>query len=45
MAAHNTFDNPNKVYSTEFTEAAITDTGISFTIPAHSVLALEVCLA
>lgn len=45
MDDHNTFENPNKVHSVAFTEAKITDAGLSFTIPACSVLSLEVELA
>ena len=45
MDAHNTFENPNQVHSTEFTETKLTDTGLSFMIPACSVLSLEVELA
>jgi len=38
MAAHNTFEEPNKVYITDFSDYKITDGGIQFVIPACSVL-------
>ena len=40
--AFNTFDEPEKVVPAEFTGAQITDSGLKFTIPACSVLHLEV---
>ncbi len=39
--AHNTFEKPNAVQPEAFHEAAITQQGITFTIPACSVLHLE----
>ncbi len=45
MHAHNTFENPDAVHCVPFTGASVTDTGIRFTMPHCSVLALEVELA
>ena len=42
MAAHNTFENPDAVKTEDFTDASVTADGISFTIPACSVIALTV---
>lgn len=42
MHAHNTFENPDCVKPRAFTETEITEKGIVFTIPACSVLHLEV---
>ena len=42
MHAHNTFENPDCVKPETFTKTAITERGFSFTIPACSVLHLEV---
>ncbi len=41
MRAHNTFENPNHVQTAEFNQWKITEKGIRFTIPACSVLQLE----
>jgi alpha-N-arabinofuranosidase len=41
MDAHNTFEEPDKVKPAQFTKCAVTDKGIAFTIPACSVLQLE----
>ncbi|HWT73218.1 MAG TPA: alpha-L-arabinofuranosidase C-terminal domain-containing protein, partial [Mobilitalea sp.] len=41
MKAYNTFENPNNVQITEFNGCTVTDKGIRFTIPACSVLQLE----
>ncbi|MBD7913254.1 alpha-L-arabinofuranosidase C-terminal domain-containing protein [Clostridium cibarium] len=40
MTAHNTFENPNKVYPIDFKDYTITDEGIKFIIPKCSVLSL-----
>jgi len=40
--AHNTFENPDEVHTAEFAVTAVLDNRISFTIPACSVLRLEV---
>ncbi len=45
MDAHNTFDAPDTVKCTEFTDFTVTPEGITFKIPACSVLHLEVELA
>lgn len=42
MHAHNTFDNPDEVHTSPFTECRIEDNKLAFTIPACSVLHLEV---
>lgn len=44
MNAHNTFDQPNTVHTTKFTEITKTENGVNFTIPACSVLKLELTL-
>lgn len=38
VAAHNTFDQPNNVYTTDFNDYKVTEEGIQFVIPACSVL-------
>lgn len=42
MADHNTFENPNAVKTEDFTDASVTADGLSFTIPACSVISLTV---
>ena len=42
MKAHNTFDAPDEVHTASFTQFAIKENKIEFTIPACSVLQLEV---
>lgn len=42
MNAHNTFDNPDAVKPTAFNEFKLTDQGFDTTLPAKSVVALEV---
>ena len=42
MRAHNTFENPDQVHPVEFKQCRVTENGIQFTIPACSVLLLEV---
>ena len=42
MDAHNTFDNPNAVHTADFEGCKVTDNKLLFTIPACSVLHLEV---
>ncbi|MGN0168492.1 MAG: alpha-N-arabinofuranosidase [Acetatifactor sp.] len=42
MKAHNTFDKPDEVHTTEFTAVTVKDNKVLFTIPACSVLHLEV---
>lgn len=42
MRAHNTFDTPDQVHSTEFTAVSVNGNQVSFTAPACSVLHLEV---
>lgn len=42
MGAYNTFDEPNTVTTKEFTDFTITNKGVNFTIPACSVLHLEI---
>ncbi len=42
MKAHNTFEEPEKVHTSAFTEFRIRENKISFTIPACSVLQLAV---
>lgn len=42
MRAHNTFEEPDKVHPVEFTKYQVTEKGMQFTIPACSVLHLEV---
>ena len=43
MNAYNTFDCPNAVHVKEFTDYKVTEEGLSFKIPACSVLHIEVC--
>ena len=45
MGAYNTFENPERVQSKGFHDARVTESGIFFTIPACSVVSLEVELA
>lgn len=40
--AHNTFENPDKVKETEFKDFTVTDKGISFKLPACSVIQFRV---
>jgi len=42
LDAHNTFDNPNRVKINEFNKAKLVKGEIEVTIPAHSVVALEI---
>ena len=42
MKAHNTFEEPEKVHTSAFTQFVIKENKIEFTIPACSVLQLEV---
>lgn len=42
MRAHNTFDRPDDVHTTEFTGLTVQENKVLFTIPACSVLALEI---
>lgn len=42
MNSHNTFENPNNVEPKEFNNLIVADTRITFTIPACSVLELEI---
>ncbi|HHX11743.1 MAG TPA: alpha-N-arabinofuranosidase, partial [Clostridiales bacterium] len=42
MSSLNTFENPNNVEPREFKDLTVTDNGVTFTIPACSVLELEV---
>lgn len=42
MDAHNTFDDPDAVHTDTFTDCKVTDNKLIFTIPACSVLHLEV---
>ena len=44
MHAHNTFDKPDTVKTEEFTGCSIKDNKLVFTIPACSVLHLEVTI-
>ena len=41
MTAHNTFDKPENVKPAEFTAFKVTDAGFSATLPAKSVVVLE----
>ncbi len=41
ITAHNTFENPEQVNTAEFRACQITDQGFSVTLPAKSVVALE----
>ena len=45
MQAHNTFDEPDQVHEEAFSAVTVKEDRISFTIPACSVLHLEVELA
>lgn len=42
MAAHNTFDNPDKVRPVDFTDVKVEGNKVQFKIPACSVLHLEI---
>ncbi len=42
MYAYNTFENPDKVKETEFKDFTVTDKGISFKLPACSVIQFRV---
>ena len=42
MNAHNTFDQPDNVKPTEFNAFKLTDNGFVTTLPAKSVVVLEV---
>ncbi len=42
MQAHNTFEEPDKVREEAFHDVALTDRGVNFTIPACSVVSLEI---
>ncbi|MCM1188352.1 MAG: alpha-N-arabinofuranosidase [bacterium] len=42
MRAHNTFDEPDTVHSTDFADVTAAGNKVSFTIPACSVMQLEV---
>jgi len=42
MNAHNTFDNPDAIKPADFTAFKTTDAGFNVTLPAKSVVALEV---
>ncbi len=42
MDAYNTFDEPEKVKEAVFEDVTVTDRGVSFTIPACSVVSLEI---
>jgi len=42
MNAHNTFDQPNDVKPVEFNACKVTDSGFVTTLPAKSVVVLEV---
>ncbi|MBP5669513.1 MAG: alpha-N-arabinofuranosidase [Lachnospiraceae bacterium] len=44
MDAHNTFRTPNKVQGTEYEGVTVTKEGLSFELPARSVVLLEVTL-
>ena len=44
MDAHNTFKAPNKVQGAAFDAVTITKDGLSFELPARSVVLLEVTL-
>ena len=44
MDAHNTFKAPNKVQGAEFDAVTVTKEGLSFELPARSVVLLEVTL-
>jgi alpha-N-arabinofuranosidase len=42
MTAHNTFDKPDVVKPADFNDAKPTDTGFTATVPAKSVVLLEI---
>ena len=42
MQAHNTFEEPERVKEEVFEDVALTERGVSFTIPACSVVSLEI---
>ena len=42
MNAHNMFDNPDAIKPADFTAFKTTDAGFNVTLPAKSVVALEV---
>jgi alpha-N-arabinofuranosidase len=42
MSAHNTFDQPDHVKPTEFNAFKVTDNGFITTLPAKSVVVLEI---
>ena len=42
MQAHNTFEEPDQVKEEEFQDVALTERGVNFTIPACSVVSLEI---
>ncbi len=42
MQAHNTFEEPDRVKEEEFQDVALTERGVRFTIPACSVVSLEI---
>ena len=42
MHAHNTFENPETVKEAVFDDVTVTERGVSFTIPAGSVVSLEI---
>lgn len=42
MDAYNTFEEPDKVKEATFEDVTVTDRGVSFTIPACSVVSLEI---
>ncbi len=44
MNAHNTFDAPETVHTTDFTDVKVDGNKVKFTIPARSVLHLEVTI-
>ena len=41
MTAHNTFDQPQRIQPAEFTDCRLTDGGFTATLPAKSVVVLE----
>lgn len=41
MTAHNTFDQPQRVQPADFADCRLTDTGFTATLPAKSVVVLE----
>ena len=42
MNAYNTFEEPDKVKTTEVTDFEITDRGVKFTLPACSVISISI---